>query len=75
MSRLKRQLGDEYVSAYSMAEIYVALGEKDEAFAWLEKAFQERSSALAYLKMEPRMDPLRSDARFESLLQRMQLPR
>lgn len=72
--RLKRQSGKEYVPAYSIAEIYATLGDKDEAFAWLENAFRERSSALAYLKTESRMDVLRSDARFENLLQRMRLP-
>jgi tetratricopeptide (TPR) repeat protein len=73
--RLTRQSGKEYVPAYSIAEIYAALGDKDEAFAWLENAFRERSSALAYLKVEPRIDALRADVRFQSLLQRMQLPR
>ena len=44
--------------------IYVGLDEKDEAFAWLEKEYQERSWWLLWIKMDPQVDSLRSDARF-----------
>ncbi len=57
-----------YVSAGSFAFVYTGLGEKDQAFAWLEKAYEERSGALPYLKVNPIWDPLRSDPRFEALV-------
>jgi tetratricopeptide (TPR) repeat protein len=62
-----------YVSPYSIAEIYVGLGDYDQAFGWLERAYQERPSAMAYLKVEPRLDPLRSDHRYAELLRRIGL--
>jgi len=73
VSRLMATSAREYVPAYGLAEVYAAQGGKDEAFHWLERAYEERSSALAYIKVEPRLDSLRSDARFRDLLHRMQL--
>ena len=64
---------DEYVSAYEIAEVYISLGEVESAFEWLQKAFEERSRALVFLKVEPRLDPIRSDPRFKSLLDKMNL--
>jgi serine/threonine protein kinase/TolB-like protein/Tfp pilus assembly protein PilF len=66
--------GKSYVSSFDIALIYTALGEKDKAFAWLEKAMAERSTWLVYSKWEPRLDPLRSDPRFRDLLRRIGLP-
>ena len=60
-----------YVSASSFALVYAGLGEKDQAFVWLEKAYEERSGALPYLKVNPIWDPLRSDPRFEALVQKV----
>jgi eukaryotic-like serine/threonine-protein kinase len=74
ISELKELSNRRYVSAYDMAVIYSGLGERDQAFAWLEKAYQERSGSLVYLKVEPVFDPIRSDRRFADLLQRMRLP-
>jgi len=62
-----------YVSSYLTALIYAGLGEKDLAFEWLEKAYEERSDLLVYLKVEPRLDSLRSDPHFSDLLHRMGL--
>jgi len=59
-----------YVSSYHVAAIPTALGDKDQAFEWLEKAYQERSVWLVYLKVDPVFDPLRSDPRFADLLRR-----
>jgi len=57
-----------------IAAIYAALGEKEKAFEFLEKAFRERSPDLAhFLKADLRMDPLRSDPRFQNLLKRVGL--
>ena len=62
-----------YVSPFDLALIYAALGEKDKAFALLDKAVAERSTFLVYSKWEPRLDPLRSDPRFQKLLRRVGL--
>ncbi len=64
-----------YVPAQSFAIVYTGLGDKDQAFAWLDKAYQERANRLAYLKVEPTWDPIRSDPRFDELLRRIGLPR
>jgi serine/threonine-protein kinase len=62
-----------YVSAIQVAFIYVALGQLDLAFDWLEKALVERAWGLALLRVDPRADPLRSDPRFADLLRRVGL--
>ncbi len=64
-----------YVSALYPAAIHSGLGERDQAFQWLEKAFQERADYLVYLKLEPIYDNLRPDPRFDDLLRRIGLPR
>jgi len=63
----------EYVPPTSFAYNYATLGEKDQAFEWLEKAYQERVGDLIYLKVEYIWDPLRDDPRFHDLLRRMNL--
>ncbi len=73
LTQLKALMRQQYVSAYSIAEVYTGLEEKDRALEWLEKAYEERSSDILYLKLEPHVDRLRSDARFQSLLRRMGL--
>jgi TolB-like protein/Tfp pilus assembly protein PilF len=60
--------------AGSIGVIYGALGENDEAFAWLEKAYQERDPELTYIKVGRRFDPLRNDPRLQQLTRRMGLP-
>jgi len=62
-----------YVSPFDLALVYTALGEKDKAFALLDKAAAEHSTFLVYSKWEPRLDPLRSDPRFQDLLKRIGL--
>jgi eukaryotic-like serine/threonine-protein kinase len=63
-----------YVSPSSFAIVYIGLGDKDQAFAWLEKAYEERSTFLTEFKVEPMFDSLRSDPRFQDLLRRVNLP-
>ena len=70
---LKAMARTRYVPSFDLAMVYTGLGEIDSAFAYLEKAYEERSSWLAYLKVEPRLDVLRSDARFDELLKRVGL--
>jgi serine/threonine-protein kinase len=62
-----------YVTPPALANVYIGLGDKDHAFIWLEKAYQERSNYMAYLKVFPGDDPLRSDPRLDDLLRRMGL--
>ena len=70
-----RQSETKYVSAYMVATVYASLGDKDKAFEYLEKAYQERSSDLPYfLRADLRIDNLRSDPRFQDLLRRMNFP-
>jgi hypothetical protein len=57
----------------AFAIVYGALGEKDTAFTWLEKAYEERDPQLTYLKVGPRFDPLRQDPRFKEVLRRIGL--
>jgi eukaryotic-like serine/threonine-protein kinase len=63
-----------YVSPFDLALIHAALGEKDKAFALLNKAIAERSTFIVYSKWEPRLDPLRSDPRFTQMLKQIGLP-
>ena len=63
----------ELSGGFEMAEIFAQLGEKDQAFAWLERAYEERSFMMLYLKVAPNLDPLRSDPRFADLLRRVGL--
>ncbi|PYU35025.1 MAG: hypothetical protein DMG31_04775 [Acidobacteria bacterium] len=62
-----------YESALLIAKVYAALGEKQRAFAWLQKAYVERSSFLAFLSVDPTLDVLHTDPRFQALLTRMNL--
>lgn len=64
---------NRYVTPAALANVYLGLGDKDNAFVWLEKAYQERSNYLAYLKVFPLLDPIRSDPRFTDLVQRVGL--
>jgi tetratricopeptide (TPR) repeat protein len=72
---LLHQSKSTYVSKYMIAAIYASLGKKDEAFQYLDQAFQERSSDLIFfIYSDLRIDSLRSDPRFAKLLARMGLP-
>jgi tetratricopeptide (TPR) repeat protein len=69
-----RDLQDRrYVSPYTVAAIYTGLGDKDQAFKWLEKAFEERDVWLMNLKVDPVFSRLRTDKRFSDLLTRARL--
>jgi len=61
------------VSPFDFALIYMGLGEKDQAFEWLNKTFDENPYRISFLKVNPRFDSLRSDPRFTDLLRRMKL--
>jgi serine/threonine protein kinase/Tfp pilus assembly protein PilF len=74
IGELKELSNQRYVSPYFIAMIYSGLDEKDDAFAWLEKAYQERSFFLLFIKTDPMMDSLRSDSRFVDLMRRIGFP-
>ena len=59
---------------YSIAYIYTALGDRDNAFKWLEKVYEMKSAYLIVIKSDPEWDPLHSDPRYKALLKKMGLP-
>jgi hypothetical protein len=63
---------DEYVPAYGRAVIHAALGNNQEALAWVEKAYDERSF-LVYLKVDPAFDTIRKEERFVAILDKIGL--
>jgi tetratricopeptide (TPR) repeat protein len=73
ISQLQQISTERYVPSLYVAVIYTGLGDKDQAFAWLDKAFAERCEYLVYLPTEPMADPLRNDPRFPALLERLGL--
>jgi hypothetical protein len=62
------------VSAHAIAEIYVALGQKDTAFEWLNKALEQHDVQMVSLKVNPTLDLLRSDSRFQALVETVGIP-
>jgi hypothetical protein len=73
LARLNEVSRKKYVPAIYFAVIYIGLNRKDDAFHWLDKAYDERCEYLVYLGSEPLADPLRSDPRFSRLLSRIGL--
>jgi hypothetical protein len=73
MRELRELPEKKYVSLYGLALIEAGMGNKDKAFAWLDRAYQERAGTLPFVKVDPRLAPLRSDPRFLSLLSRVGL--
>jgi TolB-like protein/Tfp pilus assembly protein PilF len=61
-------------TGWVLAKAYLDLGQKDKAFAELNKAYENRLSSLCWLKVEPQLDPLRSDPRFQELIRKMRFP-
>jgi tetratricopeptide (TPR) repeat protein len=75
LDELKDISTHRYVAPYNVAVVYSGLGNKDAAFAWLDRAYADRSYLLAeYVNTDERLDPLRSDNRFQELRRRMKLP-
>ena len=70
-AELEEKAKTEYVSPVELAIVYIALGEKEKALDWTERAVDERRGWAAYLRVHPIVDPLRSEPRFEALIQRM----
>ena len=59
--------------AYEIAKVYLALGEKDELFAWLERAYERRANQIVFAKVDPQLDSIRDDDRYRDLIERLGL--
>ncbi len=73
LGELKRRKQAGFVPAGAFVNAYLGLGDYDQAFAWLERAYQEQSNILQFLRVHPYFDPLREDPRFKDLLRRVGL--
>ncbi|MGH9644328.1 MAG: TPR end-of-group domain-containing protein, partial [Terriglobales bacterium] len=75
LSQMNVAAKTQYLSPYYFAIVYIGLGDNDTAMDWLEKAFEDRSNGLVFLQVEPELDGLRSNPRFEALQKRLNFPR
>ena len=73
IDRIRQYVQSDGVGRYEIALIYAGLGDKNNAFQWLEAAYRAHDVGLVYLKVDPCLDPLRSDPRFTALLQKVGL--
>jgi TolB-like protein/DNA-binding winged helix-turn-helix (wHTH) protein len=71
---LEEESKHRYIPRIVLAMVYLDLGDRDHAFAWLDRAYQERNYLTVYLKQEVAWDPIRSDPRFKDLVRRIGLP-
>ena len=74
LNRLREQSKKSAVQPYLFLLVHTGLGEKEQALDWLEKAAAERSDELFFLKVDPALDPLRAEPRFQAVLKRMGFP-
>jgi tetratricopeptide (TPR) repeat protein len=75
LEQLFAQSEKVYVSPYYIGIVYLGLGKNGLAMDWLEKAFADRSNGLVFLKVEPELDPLRTDPRFIALELKLKFPK
>jgi pentatricopeptide repeat protein len=73
LAELKKRRSAGYVPAAALVNAYLGLNDREEAFVWLEKAYQEKSNILQYIKVHPYFDPIRNDPRFADLQRRVGL--
>ena len=73
LDRLKRMAEKQYVDPFNFATIYEGLGDREQTFAWLKRAYEDRSWGLVFSNVDPFWDDLRSDPRFTDLLRRIHL--
>jgi tetratricopeptide (TPR) repeat protein len=71
---LKERSTQQYVAPFDIAVIYMGLGDKKATFEWLDKAYEDRSTWLTWIKVDPRFESIRDDPRYRDLLRRMNLP-
>ena len=74
IAELRQASTRRFVSSFEIALIHVGLGRVEPAFDALESAYRERSDLLVYLRVDPRLDPIRSDRRFDDLVRRVGIP-
>jgi serine/threonine-protein kinase len=72
LAALREAAGRSYVPSYWFALVHTGLGEHDQALRYLERAYEERSTVLAYVLIDPRLAPLRDDPRFLALARRLE---
>jgi hypothetical protein len=70
---LEEHVRKDGLGRYEIALVYAGLGDRNEAFAWLEDSYKAHDEGLTHLKIDPCLDPLRSDPRFAGLLRRVGL--
>jgi serine/threonine-protein kinase len=73
LAELLRRGSDHYIPPFNVAMLYNGLGDANNTFAWLDKAYADRDVRLTFLKIEKKWDPLRADERFASVVKRMNL--
>ena len=71
LAQLKETRQHRYIDAYSLAVVYLGFGDREQALNWLEQGFQERSTWLAYIRIDPLLKPLHGDPRFEALAEKI----
>jgi TolB-like protein/Flp pilus assembly protein TadD len=74
LRRIETDAGEEYVPPFGLIWAYAGLGDNDQAFRWLEQAYTQGSDRIVWLNVEPLLDPLRADPRFDELVRRVGLP-
>jgi TolB-like protein/DNA-binding winged helix-turn-helix (wHTH) protein/Tfp pilus assembly protein PilF len=74
LTQLMEQSKKQYVSPFYVAIVYAGRGENEKAMDWLDKAYQDRSNGVVFIKVDPQLDGLRSDPRFRLFLRRLALP-
>jgi tetratricopeptide (TPR) repeat protein len=74
VDRLIRERTQRYVCGFEIATTKLSLGETDQAFRWLETAYEDRSLCIPGMKLDPRLDPIRSDQRYLDLIRRVGFP-
>ena len=73
LAELTAARGQRVVSAWGIAALHASLGDADKAFHWLETAIEEGASGIIFLRVHPRLDPIRQDPRYAALLRRLKL--
>jgi hypothetical protein len=71
---MKERSKREYVSACGLSKLYVTLADREQALQLLQTAFEARDPQMLFIKVDPELDPLRSEPRFQELIRRMNFP-
>jgi serine/threonine protein kinase len=71
---LQGHFDERFVCPFEIGTIYIRLGEKEESFRWLDRAYEERSICISGMKFDPRLDPIRSDPRYDTMVRKLNFP-